>query len=87
MSALAGHAKAMRALAEAFAFEGNECGDDRNALLLCRVSAAFSRAALSLGETARAECSNEENPPLHPRRQAVPPPRPAGEPTPERPTR
>lgn len=55
MSVLLGHAKAARALAEAFAFEANECGDDRNGLLLARISAAYSRGARNMDDAAKAE--------------------------------
>lgn len=48
MSYLTDHAIAARSLAEAFAFEANECGDDRNALLLTRMSSAYSRAAADM---------------------------------------
>ncbi|QTH19696.1 hypothetical protein HRJ34_15090 [Rhizorhabdus wittichii] len=55
MSALRPHIRAARALAEAFAFEANETGDERNGLLLCRISAAYSRAAKSMEAIAEAD--------------------------------
>jgi hypothetical protein len=51
MSALLTHAKAARALAEAFAFEGNE---SRSRVLLL-ISSAYTRAAESMERRARAE--------------------------------
>lgn len=54
MSILLGHIRAARALAEAFAFEANECGDERHGLLLVRISAAHTRAANSMEEAERA---------------------------------
>ena len=55
MSVLAPHIRAARALAEAFAFEANECGDERNALLLVRMSASYTRAADDLQAQQQAE--------------------------------
>lgn len=48
MSQLTPFIRAFRAEAEALAYEANECGDEQNALLLTRLSAAKSRAAKSL---------------------------------------
>lgn len=55
MSALIGHMKAMRALAQGYARAAERCGDEANALLLARISQAHVVAAEILEEQARQE--------------------------------
>lgn len=59
MSALLPHIKAARALAEAFAFEGNESRDVPASRVLLGMSAAYSRAADAMEERARSETGGE----------------------------
>ena len=55
MSVLYGHVVAFRALAEALSTEANEIGDDLNAVLLARISAAYGRAAEKLAAQIQAD--------------------------------
>lgn len=64
MSALLPFMTANRSLAEAFAFEANECGDEPNALLLTRISAAYSRSANDLEAKIRAAVRADPDEPL-----------------------
>lgn len=60
MSHLIAHAKALRSLAEAFAFEGNDTLQEPQSSILIKMSAAYSRAAADIERKAKAEASGPE---------------------------
>lgn len=69
MSDLLGHIAAMRALAEAFAFQANECDDPMAEPVMFATSAAYSRAADSLEAKMREGCFPDLNPITLPRKR------------------
>lgn len=55
MSHLLGHARAAKIIASALADEADECGDERHAYLLARLSRAMTRATATMEQTMRDE--------------------------------
>lgn len=49
------HARAARFMAEAFAGEAESCGDERNAMLLSRISRAYTCAAADMDAAIKSE--------------------------------